>query len=159
MDSGDIQMNGPISLDKAIALTVKAFEGKKDKGGNSYIRHCLRVMHRVEELSGSEDEMIVAILHDVAEDTRYTLEDLKDLGCTEAQLKAIDALTKREGESYRERIKRVKQSTVATKVKIADIKDNMELWRIKGAPELDDKSKNRLAEYIWAYHELGGGIS
>lgn len=147
-------MTGPISLDKAIAFAVRAFEGKKDKGGNSYIRHCLRVMYRVEQESGSEDEMIVAVLHDVVEDTRYTLQDLVDLGCTEAQIKAIDALTKRDGETYADRIARIKQSTVARKVKIADIEDNMALWRIKGAPELDDKAKDRIAHYIAAYHEL-----
>ena len=147
-------LNGTISLDRAIAFSAKAFEGKKDKGGNSYIRHCLRVMNRVEAMSGSEDEMIVAVLHDVVEDTRYRFEDLRDLGCTEAQIQALDALTKREGETYEERIARIKQSTVARKVKLADIEDNMALWRIKGAPGLDEKALGRISHYIAAWHAL-----
>lgn len=147
-------LNGPMSLDKAIIFAARAFEGKKDKGGNSYIRHCLRVMNRVEQMSGSEDEMIVAVLHDVVEDTRYTFDDLRDLGCTEAQIQALDALTKREGESYEARLARIKQSTVARKVKLADIEDNMALWRLKGAPKLGEKDFARIDHYVAAYHEL-----
>lgn len=147
-------MYTPMSLDKAIMFATKAFEGKKDKGGNSYIRHCLRVMGRVEAMSGSEDEMIVAVLHDVVEDTRYTFDDLRDLGCTEAQVQALDALTKRDGEDYSARIARIKQSTVARKVKLADIEDNMSLWRIKGAPGLDEKALARISHYVQAFHEL-----
>src|SRR5271166_4536534 len=78
------ERNPMLTLDRAIAFAVLKHSGQKDKGGNSYIRHPLRVMEKMD----SEDEMIVAILHDVVEDTPTTLNDLKELGCTEMQIMA-----------------------------------------------------------------------
>lgn len=141
-----------LSLDDAILFAVQKHRGQKDKGGNCYVRHVLRVMEKME----SEDEMIVAVLHDVVEDTDATLTDLTLLGCTEAQIKAIDALTKKEGQPPEEYIRLVKLSTVARKVKIADIEDNMILWRMKNRHNLEDRDLQRINKYMRMWSELKG---
>jgi (p)ppGpp synthase/HD superfamily hydrolase len=140
-----------LSLDKAIIFAAQAHTGQKDKGNNSYVRHVLRVMESMD----SEDEMIVAVLHDVVEDTPTTLDDLKGLGCTEAQVMAIDALTKKPGQTPEEYVALVKKSKTATKVKIADIKDNTQLWRMKNKENFGDKDAARLKKYFWMLTQLG----
>jgi (p)ppGpp synthase/HD superfamily hydrolase len=141
-----------LTLDKAIEFAVQSHMGQRDRGGNSYIRHPLRVMEKME----SEDEMVVAILHDVLEDTQATVADLVHLGCTEAQIKAIDALTKKEGQAPEEYLRLVKLSTVARKVKIADIEDNMILWRMKNRHALGEKDLQRINKYMQMWSELKG---
>lgn len=141
-----------LTLDKAIAFAVEKHAGQKDKGGNSYIRHVLRVMEKME----SEDEMVVAVLHDVVEDTPTTLADLANIGCTETQIKAIDALTKREGQLEEAYLTEVLKSTVARKVKIADIEDNMTLWRMKNRHNLTDKDLARINKYMRMWSRLKG---
>ena len=141
-----------LSLDKAIAFAVEKHAGQKDKGGNSYIRHVLRVMEKMD----SEDEMVVAVLQDVLEDTNATEEDLKELGCTEAQIMAINALTKREGQTEEEYMKLILLSTTARKVKIFDIEDNMTLWRMKNRHHLEEKDLQRINKYMRMWSRLKG---
>lgn len=143
-------IKGPMSLTKALLIAVLAHSGQEDKGQNSYIRHPLRVMEKMD----SEDEMICAVLHDVAEDTPITLNDLAALGLTTSQVKCIDALTKREGEEYQDRVERVANSTVARKIKVADIRDNMQLHRLKNKT-LTEKDVVRQQNYINALVRLG----
>lgn len=143
-------LDGPMTLDKAIAIAVVAHAGQEDKGQNSYIRHPLRVMEGLD----SEDEMVVGVCHDLVEDTFVKLEDLPVLGYTNSQTKALDALTGREDESYPERVQRVKNSYVGTKCKILDIRDNSQLWRIKNR-KLTEKDMIRQQHYIDALAELG----
>ena len=144
-------LDGPMSLDKAILVAVLAHAGQEDKGRNSYIRHPLRVMEKL----NSEYEMAIAVCHDVVEDTDITLEDLTELGFTLDQVKALDALTKRSGEVYSDAIERVQQSYVAIKVKIQDIMDNSQLWRLKNR-KLTEKDMIRQQHYIDALTVLGG---
>lgn len=144
-------LKGPMSLDRAILIAVLAHAKQKDMGRNSYIRHPLRVMEQMD----SEYEMCVAVVHDVIEDSDFTLEDLAELGYTQDQLDATDALTKREGEEYMDGIRnRVSKSIVATKVKEKDIKDNSQLWRLKNRI-LQQKDLNRMQNYISALEFLG----
>ncbi|NLA90511.1 MAG: HD domain-containing protein, partial [Synergistaceae bacterium] len=84
------------TLERAIEIATKAHEGQTDRGGAPYIRHCLRVMERM----ATEEMKIAAVLHDVVEDTPVPLEDLRREGFSEAVVKAVDALTRREGEDY-----------------------------------------------------------
>ena len=145
-------INGPLTLDKAIAIALVAHAGQEDKGQNSYIRHPLRVMEQMD----AEDEMIVAVCHDVVEDSKgfISFDDLSKLGFTLNQVKALDALTKREGESYEDRMTRVERSYCAKKIKIRDIKDNLEWWRLKNlnfaAPDVE-----RIQKYVLALKRLG----
>jgi len=144
-------LDGPLTLDKAIAIAVVAHAGQEDKGENAYIRHPLRVMEHLD----SEDEMICGVCHDLVEDTFVNFEDLHDLHFTQHQIKVINSVTKRDGETYPERIERVKKSYVGKKIKIHDIKDNSQLWRLKNR-RLTEKDMIRQQHYIDALAELGG---
>ena len=105
------------TLEKAISLATEAHKGQTDKNGAPYILHPLRVMARVK----SNTEKIVAVLHDVIEDTDYTIENLRKNGYSKEVLEAIDCLTKRDGEDYDEYINRSRTNPIASKVKIDNI--------------------------------------
>ena len=94
--------------------------------------------------SSSEAAMIAAVLHDVVEDSDWTLEQLRDEGFSEEILHAVDCLTKREGETYDESISRVRASAIARQVKIADLEDNMNVRRIG---EIRPKDLERIEKY------------
>jgi (p)ppGpp synthase/HD superfamily hydrolase len=139
------------TLEDAILMAVEAHRGQKDKAGAAYILHPLRVMLYME----TETEMMVAVLHDVIEDTKetkkVTIEYLKEAGYSEEVLQAIDCLTRRDGEEYDQFILRVKPNLLARKVKIADLEDNINLERIADTKEDDFK---RAAKYRRALAEL-----
>ena len=120
-------------LNKAILIATKAHQGQIDKAGNPYILHPLRAM-----LSRQDDtERICAVLHDVVEDTEVTFEDLRNEGFSEEVLSALDCVTKRDKESYDEFIDRIIKNKTACYVKLADLRDNMDLSRIKTPTERD----------------------
>jgi (p)ppGpp synthase/HD superfamily hydrolase len=101
----------------------------------------------------TDEERIAAVLHDVVEDTHWTLDMLKNEGFSTAVLKAIEHLTKREGEDYEKFIARVKRNQLAIKVKIADLEDNMDLTRMSTISKGDIK---RLLKYHSAWLKLNG---
>jgi (p)ppGpp synthase/HD superfamily hydrolase len=127
-------------LEKAIAIAVQAHGGQFDKSGAPYILHPLRVMFGV----SSETERIVAVLHDVVEDSDWTLEQLRAEGFSEPVLAALDCVTKRENEDYFDFIARIKVNQLAITVKISDLHDNMNLARI---PDPTEKDLQRLEKY------------
>lgn len=108
-----------MDLNRAIIIATQAHAGQVDKGGNPYILHPLRVMLKMPD----EKTRIVAVLHDVLEDTPLTLEDLRKEGFSEDILEALDHLTRREGESYKKFIRRAKQHPISRLVKLEDIED------------------------------------
>lgn len=114
-------------LDKALEIAYKAHAGQLDKGGNPYILHPLRVALHCR----TEEEKMVALLHDVLlEDTAVTLEDLEREGFPEEVLEAVEYLTKKDGEDYQTFIKRVSHRTLAIRVKLWDLEDNMDESRL-----------------------------
>lgn len=120
-------------LSKAILIATNAHQNQTDKAGEPYILHPLRVMiSRLNEI-----ERICAVLHDVIEDTYITLDYLRNEGFTEEVLAVLDALTRRSGESYNEFISRIINNKTACRVKLADLKDNMDLSRIKNPLQKD----------------------
>jgi len=121
------------NLDQAISIAVKAHSGQFDKAGRPYILHPLRLMFRFED----EPEMIVAVMHDVIEDSDFTYEDLKKLGFSTEVIAAIDCLTRRENEDYENFILRASQNILAKKIKIEDIKDNLDLTRLNNITKTD----------------------
>jgi len=127
-------------LNKAIEIAAKAHAGQVDKGGNPYILHPLRVMLNCEK----ETAQICAVLHDVVEDTKITLNDLKADGFNDEIIAALECLTKRDGESYDDFIGRVLTNETACRVKLADLADNMNLVRI---PNPTEKDKERIKKY------------
>jgi len=127
-------------LEKAILIAVQAHAGAKDKAGEAYILHPLRMMMKMR----TESERIVAVLHDVVEDSDWTIERLRDEGFTEEILTAVDHLTKRPGEDYEDFVRRAVRDLLALPVKIADLEDNLDQTRIKEPTEQDSA---RIARY------------
>lgn len=120
-------------LKRAVKLATEAHAGQLDKGGNPYILHPLAVMEQM----STETEKIVAVLHDVVEDTAVTLEDLRQYGFSEEVVSAIEALTRTKHEPYDLYIERVQRNALAVKVKIADMIHNSDITRIKSPTEKD----------------------
>src|SRR5215470_14872168 len=102
------------TLDDAILLAVQAHRGQRDKGGQPYVLHPLRLMMRVDR----DVERMVAVLHDVVEDSRQSLADLRHRGYPDEVLQALDCLTRRTAETYGEFIERVKTNPIARRVKL-----------------------------------------
>jgi (p)ppGpp synthase/HD superfamily hydrolase len=115
------------TLDDAIAIAVKAHRGQKDKGSDDYILHPLRVMLAMPR----DDELrIIAVLHDVIEDTGWTLSNLRELGFSERVLESLSAISRNEYEPYFDYIKRCALGRKARSVKLADLRDNLDKSRI-----------------------------
>ena len=144
-----------MNLEKAIQIAVDAHTGQIDKGNNPYILHPLRVMLSLE----SEEEQIVGILHDVVEDCDgWTYEKLRSEGFSENILDALRSVSKTDREEvefksaceenklkyYLQFISRAKENKIGKKVKIADLKDNLDISRINDITEQD---KSRLKRY------------
>lgn len=142
-------MTNPATLEDAIAIAAQAHQGQKDKAGAPYLLHPLRMMLRMT----SEATMMAAVLHDVVEDTDWTLERLREVGVSAEVLAAVDCLTHREDESYQEFIARVQTNAIARQVKVADLEDNMNIQRIK---QLEAKDLARLEKYHQAWRILTG---
>ena len=128
------------NLERAIALATRAHQGQLDKAGAPYILHPLRVMQYMD----SEEAKMVAVLHDVVEDTSVTLEELRAINFSETVVDAVDSLTRRAEESYEAFIERVKLNSLARKVKLADLEDNMDLQRLQ---HITDRDKQRWHRY------------
>ena len=135
------------TLARAIAIAAVAHQEQFDKAGAPYILHPLRMMQQM----ATDEEKIVAILHDVVEDTDWTPELLRAEGFSENVLAALDGVTAREGETYEAFIARAQSNPIARKVKLADLQDNMDTRRIR---TLTDKDVERLRKYHQSYWVL-----
>ncbi len=134
-------------LEQAIEMALSAHTGDTDKGGATYIRHPLRVMEQME----SETARVVAVLHDVVEDSEYEPEDIEAEFGSDVR-DAVEALTKRDGEAYLEEfIPRCAQNKIARRVKQADIKDNMDLTRLS---DVSEETVRRQVKYHRALQRL-----
>ena len=130
-------------LEKAIAIAVRAHAGKKDKAGQPYVLHPLRVMLSLETL----EERIVAVLHDVLEDGSPDIADEARRLLPERLLKALNAVTKtadeKGPENYGRFIERAAADPLARRVKIADLKDNLDVTRLSTIGLADVERLNR----------------
>lgn len=134
-------------IEKALRTALVAHAGQTDKGGAPYILHPIRVMLRCK----TEDEQVVALLHDVVEDSDISLSEITALfGADIAD--AVDCLTKRTGEDYGAYLDRVATKSVARNVKLADMAENSDLSRLNREPT--DKDRARLAKYQEATNYL-----
>jgi (p)ppGpp synthase/HD superfamily hydrolase len=134
-------------LELAIQIAVEAHAGQKDRNGQPCILHPLRVMARLQ----TEDEKIVAMLHDVLEDTAWTKDQLKKRGFPPRILRALDCVTKRECEAYEDFVTRSGSNPIALRVKLADLADNMDLRRLS---KITLKGRQRLSKYLAAHRRL-----
>jgi len=130
------------NLSLAIKIATEAHDGQTDRGGAPYILHPLRVMMAVQ----GDRERIAAVLHDVAEDCpEWPLAKLKEQPFSGAVCDALDALTRRPGEDYFDFIFRCSLDPIGRIVKLADLKDNQDLSRIKHPTE---KDAERVRKYV-----------
>jgi (p)ppGpp synthase/HD superfamily hydrolase len=134
-------------LEKAILIATHAHKDQVDKGGAPYILHPIAVMSRVSSIEAK----IVAILHDVIEDTPVTLEQLRTENFPDNVLSALLLLTHSEDEPYFSYIERISKHSLAKEVKIADLEENMNLERI---PKPSRKDLERVQKYQSAYRKL-----
>lgn len=129
-------------LNDAIAIAAEAHDGQTDKAGQPYILHPLRVMGAMK----TEPDRVVAVLHDVVEDSRdWQLSDLADFGPDIVE--ALDALTRRDGEDYFHYIERLSKNPRAVRVKLADLADNLDKSRLTiiGAADVSRMTRYRKA--------------
>lgn len=134
-------------LERAIKIALDAHTGDTDKSDATYIRHPLRVMEKMD----SETERVVAVLHDVVEDSGYELREIENAFGSDV-CEAVEALTKRDDEAYLEDfIPRCAENQIARRVKQADIKDNMDLTRLSDVTEHTGK---RQIKYHRALQQL-----
>lgn len=129
---------------KAMKIAYDAHAGQVDKAGLPYINHPLHLAEQME----TEDTCVVALLHDVVEDTPVTLDDLKKAGFTEIQMQAIEAMTHEKGVPYMDYVKKLKENKIAVIVKLADIKHNSDITRIENPTEKDIKRLDKYSEAI-----------
>ena len=131
----------------ALELAVEKHKNQTDKAGNPYILHPLHVMENVNNKEGK----IVAILHDIIEDTYITENYLLKIGLSKRIVDAVVALTRSEDMDYQEYIKNLSSNPLAKEVKLADLEHNMDLKRL---PTLEEKDLERNRKYQIAYHYL-----
>lgn len=139
------------TVEDAISLAVRAHAGQKDRYGQPYILHVIRVVARVFD----PPAQMAAALHDVVEDTAVTLDELRLMGYSEAVLAAVECVTRRNNETYEQFIERIAPNPLAVRVKLADLEDNMDLRR-GGLLRADDLE--RVARYQRAWKRLTTGI-
>ncbi|MBF0108358.1 MAG: GTP pyrophosphokinase [Magnetococcales bacterium] len=134
------------TLEKALALAAQSHEGQVDRAGQPYILHPLRLMMQVRDM----EERMIALLHDVVEDTPLTLEDLKREGFSAGVLSVLDLLTHRPELSYEAYILRLKPDPVARKIKLLDLVDNMDIRRLDHVPGERDWERMKRYQRAWA---------
>ena len=131
-------------IDIALAIARKAHAGQVDKADVDYIQHPLYVASQVK----TEQEKAVALLHDVLEDSDITASDLLAYGLSNEVVTAVQTLTKKKGQSYQDYLEKVKSNNLARVVKLADLKHNSDLSRLKSVSDTDrervEKYKNAI---------------
>lgn len=142
-------MNRGQMLAKMLVLATNAHEGQFDKGGAPYILHPLKVMHYLK--SNDEELQCIALGHDVVEDTKTTWEDLRAAGMSERVIAGIQALTKMPGQTYDEYKAAVFANPDAMRVKMADLRHNTDIRRLKG---IRDKDIERMVKYQKFFLEI-----
>lgn len=135
-------------LEKAIQIAINAHTGQFDKGGKPYILHPLWVMHKVRHLGTIY--MIVGVLHDVVEDTKWTLQDLKEVGFPPEVIEALRLLDMRD-KDYHTRIAEIATNNIAREVKMRDIEHNSKPNRLKNVRQ---KDFDRIVKYHKAFKYL-----
>jgi (p)ppGpp synthase/HD superfamily hydrolase len=140
------------NLERAIEIAVLAHKKALDKSGAPYILHPLRLMFGMEDTEAK----IVAVLHDVVEDSkppyRWGLLELEAEGFSANVIEALDCVTNRPDESYEAFVDRILPNPIACRVKIADLLDNMNLVRL--GREITEKDVARLRKYQRALARL-----
>lgn len=128
------------TLRTALRISLDAHEGQVDRAGKPYIYHPLTVA----TMTGSFDEFVTALLHDVIEDSAYTPADLLASGIPEHIVEALILLTHEDDEPYLDYVRKLKCNGLARAVKMADLKHNSDLSRL---PKVTGKDLERVEKY------------
>ena len=127
---------------KALKLCFEAHKEQKDKSGLPYVFHPFHLAEQMED----EESTVVALLHDVAEDTDHTLEDIAAMGFSRNVMEALALLTHDEAVPYMEYVKALRNNLIARRVKLADLRHNSDLSRLD-ADQIDEKALARVKKY------------
>ena len=130
---------------KAFAIAVKAHQGTDRVSGEPYINHPLRVAKRLQDNGFNEEVVMVALLHDVVEDSEFTLADLRRYGFNKRIVSGVDSVTKRNGENYQDAIVRAGKHPIGRLVKLSDNLDNSSESQI--APLPPERRARAIAKY------------
>ncbi len=136
--------------DKALEIAQKAHEGQVDKAGRPYIEHPIHVAESME----TEEEVCVALLHDVIEDTNLTLADIEKEGFPDEVIKALELLTHDDDVPYLDYVRAIAYNPIAKKVKLADLRHNSDLTRL---PSITKRDEWRVEKYQQAIGILEQG--
>ena len=128
---------------KALKLCFEAHKNQVDKSGMPYVFHPFHLAEQME----TEETTIVALLHDVVEDTDYTLENLREMGFGETVVKALSLLTHDDAVEYMDYVRAIKENPIAKAVKLADLRHNSDLSRLD---VIDEKALIRQEKYLKA---------
>ena len=134
-------------VNRALRLAYEAHQGQFDKSGVPYVFHPLHLAEQMPD----EESIVAALLHDVVEDTDYSLEDLKSMGFPPKALEAVALLTHTGEEPYLRYVARIKENPIAKRVKLADLRHNSDLSRIRQVTERD---RDRVEKYAAAIRLL-----
>lgn len=129
-----------LTTKKALRLCFEAHKNQVDKSGMPYVFH---PFHLAEQMT-DENTTVVALLHDVIEDTTYTINDLKNMGFNDTILEAISLMTHSKDVPYMDYVTEIKKNPIAKAVKLADLKHNSDLSRLD---VVDEKSIERTKKY------------
>lgn len=127
---------------KAMRIAYDAHHGQLDKSGLPYILHPVHLAEQMDD----EASTCVALLHDVIEDTSISIFDLRNAGFSDGILDALLLLTHQDGSPYMSYIRAIATNSIATKVKIADLKHNMDISRLDKS-SIDEKTLKRVEKY------------
>ena len=133
----------------ALDICYAAHKDQLDKGGRPYVFH----PYRVAEQMHTENEVTVALLHDVVEDSNITIEDLRVKKFPLEVIFAVGVLTREQGTPYFEYIAKVRKNELARKVKIADLQDNIDLSRLNAPTENDKKRAEKYRRALQLLYE------
>ncbi len=132
---------------KALKLCFEAHKDQLDKSGMPYVFHPFHLAEQME----TEETVITALLHDVVEDTQYTLEDIREMGFSGDVINALALLTHNDGTEYMDYVRAIKENEIAKAVKKADLKHNSDLTRLDS---VDQKALMRREKYLKALELL-----
>lgn len=118
---------------KALKLCFNAHKDQLDKSGLPYVFHPFHLADQMND----ENTTIVALLHDIVEDTDYTLKDLREMGFNEEVLGAIELMTHGDDVPYMDYVAKIKENPIAKKVKLADLRHNSDITRLDTITQKD----------------------
>ena len=128
----------------ALNLCFEAHKTQTDKSGMPYVFHPFHLAEQMRD----EDTTVVALLHDVIEDTDYTLDDLRELGFENRVISAIALMTHDDAVPYMEYVAEIKKNPIARAVKLADLRHNSDMTRLDTVSPWDEKRAKKYAEAI-----------